>query len=188
MRRVVLLWEDSIGGGQVVREFGPGSLVRACVADDLGVSIYADEVKLGIVHHPMNGNQKVVHGCRAKEYVNSSATVMAVLDLDRAYQVCELPADACLVSIRNALRERTGPAVVRLIDRNIESVFTTARVVLGEPTTVIRKPRLQERDRVLNALAFGRERAEARSELRSRVPSFDRLVRAVRCALEPRPA
>lgn len=172
-----MLWEDS--AGVKPREFGPGCLVNGCVADSLGWEWNDVRLRTLIAHVPRNGNTHVVAQCVQFADAGIDAVIYAVLDLDRAHELVGLPANACVVKVRDALAARTRTGKVRLIDRNVESLVAITLELVGERKPAKRKPVPDERDRILNKLARDAEAGEKRRRLRASSRSFDRLVLAV---------
>lgn len=175
-RLVTLLWEDALQPGELPRRaaepakhFGPGNLLAACVADHRGEP-GPWSIRRLLHHEPKKGNGNVLLACR--EYDGSDGPVIAVLDEDRVRDLLGLAGSACIREIRAEFDARCPHVELCLLRENIESLVSAAR---GEEPPLLRKPAPDERDRVLNGVAFAAV-PETRSRLIAAVPSFGRLV------------
>ena len=122
----------------------------------------------------------------------SFATVVAVYDHDRANRVVNLPGDACMTRLREALAKGCEPAEllrVVFVNRNTESLLLALRdggLVTGVTDEswrlAIDQKNLNDRDVILLA-ASRTAGAPARADLVQRVPSFGYLIARVVRAL-----
>lgn len=173
MKRVaVVLYEDS--RAKDARSYGPHNFVLACVADEVGADRW--ELRDAIYGVAKRGAQRVLATAADDlgRWTASGETLFAVLDSDQPPRQLPERVD-CVPALVEAIREQyqLDPAVrLRLIERNTETIVEAAAKALGRSTPP--KDPLQ-RDSVLMAAAAGDPRV--RAEVRSGVPSLDRLVK-----------
>lgn len=177
--QVAILYEDRLAD-QKIKSYGPHALVLACLADRLGCSPHAHDLKTRFNPLARKGVDKIIADCRRPIFGDHYLQVIAVCDSDRLHEHLGLGSGACKDAIRQALRsgcpfrERLVPV---LLERNIETVVDAALTVLGEPPRDLKKkPTPLQRDLILNRMAFGAEPARRR-ELLVAVPSLAYLVR-----------
>lgn len=178
--RVPVLYEDELGRGARVSQFGPHVLVCACIADRRratgAVSASAWSIQQQTDPRPQKGNAALLAAADRLARVHRSLVI--VIDTDRTPVALGLPRNATPDQIKDAIEARFAgkgssvPIVCPLV-RNMETVLEAAAEVLGEPPPVRKKP--LDRDRRLLRLA-SREDPAARERLLELVPSFARLV------------
>lgn len=191
--RITVLYEDQGAPGSAgVLNFGPHNLLVSCVRDDLltegrvVLDLYTAR-KEKLVAVPKNGNAKVRAECAAIRLTTArdGSPVVALYDFDRIHELVRDEAirrRRCRREMREELRGASdAPDLLRVyfLDRNTESLVESACMARGVPYTG--KPRPLERDGCLNGLALSDDDAARamRSQVRSRVPSFEYVVRKV---------
>ncbi len=181
LRVAILLYEDSRTGGPA-KDFGPHSLVVACVADVLGVTVHSVFPRLQCV--PKRGNVQVMRAIREDmdDLAVGGRRVVAVLDADQAPSLVDLPRSVSTQEVVDAVKAMCGAHAcldVALIDRNWETVVKEIMALRPDrftPETFDRAVRHRpgERDLVLNSAAYGA--SSLRNDLRARMPSVEALV------------
>lgn len=192
-RPVTVLYEDQRGP---TKGFGLHELVWRCVYDDIDHDEWACQRALDA--RPLKGVSKVLRACRdeAASISSDGRQIVAVVDDDAIRRELRLPRDATSEQVAKVVCEgSTAPEKVRvavLVD-NAESVIAAAAacdpaIDRSSVEIALRKGRgaLEARDAVLTVVAWGAP--SVRACVRSRLPSFDELVRLldplVRSAVE----
>jgi hypothetical protein len=178
--RVPVLYEDELGWGARVSQFGPHVLVCACIADRRrvagAVGTSAWNIQQLTDPRPQKGNASLL--AAADRLAPVHRTLVIVIDTDRTPVALGLPRNAPPDQVKHAIEARFAgksssmPIVCPLV-RNMETVVEAAAEVLGESPPVRKKP--LDRDRRLLRLA-SKEDPAARERLLELVPSFGRLV------------
>jgi hypothetical protein len=181
----MVLWEDQRATG---KEFGPDLLLKSCVTDDRSENRYANWWKR-IEPIPKKGKEKVWMALREDlPDLAAAGAVVAVLDRDRAHELCGLKSrPACKSLLLQPLRRQApGEYELILLEDRLETLFDACRRALGQKGLPV-KPNPNERDDIFRKIAFGPS-PDPRKQVRREVPSFDRLVGKVRDLIASLPA
>lgn len=179
MTRAMVYYEDqrAVGGGAT---YGPHMLVMACVADETGGDAWA--LAKQVAPNPKKGDSKLLKAIAAD--MDRLERVIVVFDDDQVRRLLGLEKNACKTSVLERLRhglEDTGSADVILLERNTEDVVHACCEALPRQPPE-GKPTPTERDAIMMAAATAPKLV--RDAVREKIPSFDRLVRAVKSAVE----
>lgn len=181
----MILYEDNRGAE---KGFGLHALVVACVADDLGVEMFALTKKLD--GRPMNGVANIVRSCRRDIHriAPQGQTVFALIDDDRIRD--HLPGVDVRAEEDTVVRAIKGqsdaPAQLEvfLLKKNTETVIEAARrcdpTLADDAVEQALRKNLAQRDRIFNNVA--RTGRAVRDCIRANVPALHRLVIAL-CAV-----
>ena len=192
---VTVLYEDRRGDDNA---FGLHDFVCQCVIDRLGWTskTFYDLRKSVIQGVPAGGDSNLRKKCRQdlKTLADRNVRVFALYDEDKAARLVNLAGKPCRQLICEQLSAGCEPAEkldVVLLRRNTETVIEVIRdsgltriqpAVFAEALQKRRNSRSM-RDRIFSRCA--RElTTEARSQLLSRLPDIDRLVRRVAACLQ----
>jgi hypothetical protein len=187
MARVTILYEDSAGTN--VKQFGPHSLLVACVADQKRTDFWT--VNKRLIAEPKNGVNKLLDALREdmNRYARGGGWVFALIDRDDVHDHLEpkLAPNACRTSIIERIKRcpSADRLDVVLLEKNLETILQSLRELqpeLAGPENwnrAISQKDINERDRILNNVALNSARGTLRAELLARVPSFARLVSRV---------
>jgi len=176
MRSVArVLYEDQ---AKQVKDFGPHTLVLACVADDLGQSRW--DLKHIVPGIPRKGDNKLLRSCReeAGDWCADGSVLVAVFDNDRVRPLLGLPQEACRRIVLNTILSGStaaGSVKIVLLEQNVDDLVRASAAALAE-TPPARKS-INARDTVLNRAAAAD--SAIRQKIRTGSPSFDRIVRYV---------
>lgn len=174
--RGTILYEDERSAD--ARNFGPHELLIACLIDDTGMT--REELKKILHPVPRKGDGKLkkelnINGLRLLD----AGVLCAVFDHDKSRKCFSLPAQACkselLLSIRQCIPSKTFDVI--LLENNVEDLILACCQIDGKPAPTT-KPSPLERDKYCDSVAWSDK--IKRDQLRSSMPSFDRLVRVAK--------
>lgn len=173
---VHVFYEDSRTPGG---DFTLHDLVLACVADRIQRNRW--DLKDLVLCKPMKGNANVLKACAHDVRRMKHAHIAAVLDGDELARLLNLRGNYCKCEARAAFGRIATDARLELfvLDHNIETLIETLgrlKPDLPMMTEALDKDR-NARDRVF-ANAANAEPG-LRTQLRSEIPSFDRLTRKI---------
>lgn len=172
--RIVVYWEDKRAGGKV---FGPDLLLKSCIADDRDELCFSPFWWKLIQPIPKNGKDNVLKALKVE--LHTEDPIFAVLDDDKAHELCGLPKRPnCYSKLRQALGEKApGKYEPNFLEQNLEFLLSACCTAL-DGTLTRSKPDREERDEIFSKIAFHPSR-EKREQVRREVKSFDRLVRKI---------
>ena len=176
--RIIVLWEDQLDVD--VRNFGPGTLLAACVADRLRCQM--TQVAPLLKSIPRKGNGGIRKTLRSDfVQLEKSGPVFVVLDRDKMkdlWRNTHPHVNDCMTGHRQRLQaEAPGDYDVVFLHQNMESLIQAA-CDAGRVLAPTAKPTPSERDKYLNRLVW-HEGSEPRARLCELSPSFDRLATRV---------
>lgn len=149
-RILTVLYEDSLASKPT--NYGPHSLLLACVADRLGWVRWDKRLTTTVLASPKKGDSKLQAALTndARRLADAGG-VAVVFDLDRVRDCFGLPGTSCIVAVLDAIvKSAAVPVRVVLLDRNTETLVAACATALGLPSPP-KVPR--ERDRILNNAA-----------------------------------
>ncbi|MEP7122983.1 MAG: hypothetical protein ABJE95_18795 [Byssovorax sp.] len=187
----VILYEDN---GGPVKGFGLHALVVACVADELGVEVFALAGKLD--GRPMNGAANIVRSCKRDIHRlgPQGQTVFALIDDDRIRDhvkgVDARTAEDVVVRAIKSQSDAPAQLEVFLLKKNTETVIEAAkecdRSLPDDAVAQALAKNLAQRDRLLNNVAYSGVRA-VRDCIRGKIPALHRLVTALSAVVAASP-
>lgn len=190
MEPVVVLYEDSSDGAGAA--YGLHELVRALVAERVGVDVYALNTLLR--GWPRNGNGNVLRE-RDIDRLAAKSHVVLVLDRDKVHRLdTGLQATMGFCKTRDVLMKNRVPLSAQsrveivLLNQNTESVIEAVRscglsISQQSYEAAVRHKDLNERDRILAKAALDRGAAGVRKCVLGAMPSLDYLVGKVAARL-----
>ena len=168
---LTVLYEDSLASRPT--NYGPHSLLLACVADKLGCNRWDPRLKTGVQASPKKGDSKL-RAALAEDVprLSNCGGVAFVFDLDHVRDCFGLPSTSCLRTVLEAIKQDASVRFqVVLLDRNTETLVKACADALRLPCPC-KKP--VERDRILNRAAAAD--VSVREKILDDCPSFRRLV------------
>lgn len=176
---VYVLYEDQRGP---VTQFGPHELVMSCVADTLGIDRHVVRDRLKAV--PKKGDAKLYAACKTEvgRLGARGQPVVALFDDDKIRALLKVASTLPKRDVaRRIVQESDQPQqlVVRLLEKNMETVVVAAAVLLGE---VAPPKSIQERERLLQRIAW--DMPSRRAAVREQVPTFDCFVQVIAALLQ----
>lgn len=174
---IVTVWWEDQRQRALPRQFGPHTLLVACVADELDANVrFVGEIMRSI---PLKGAGNVRRELMETAPNLGAGPLFVVLDRDKVIELW--PADKrpsdCMQGISRQIRsEAPGGYDLVFLQRNIETLVHACAAALREPTPTA-KPKPEVRDRLLHRVAW--EARQVRDQVRENVVDFDRLVRRV---------
>jgi hypothetical protein len=178
MPLATVFYEDKQAAG--VNNFGAHTLLLACVTDALGGDNHWALARL-VEPNPRGGNSALRAALKEVSELLGPDNAFAMFDADHVRDCYQLHASSCLRAVLDAIAAESGLAHGRIVflQANMETLLDACCDALGRqrPET---KPRPQERDDILQAVANARDRG-VRDKVRHAVPSFSRLCVRVAC-------
>ena len=175
---VWVLWEDQRDAR--ARDFGPHTLLLACIADDLGYPFGKFPQAERVRASPKKGCNKLLAELKLNlKRLLDDGQLCAVFDRDQAHRLwgSDKQVARCRSSLLAKIKnEAPGAYDVVFLEQNVETLYVACCNALGLASGTS-KPDPVTRDEVLSKVAF--RQPELRAKVRADVPSFDRLVRKV---------